>query len=121
MEIDGVRRRVETVVDGDSVHCRSSAGVASFSLVPAFEVHSAVGPGSGAVCPLPGTVIAVYVKVGETVSEGQVLMVVEAMKMEHQITAGIDGNVAEVRFAVGDRVAQGDLLVEVTKLPGEKV
>ncbi len=114
IEIDGVRVRVETVVHDDSVHCRSAAGVASFSLVPRFEVHRAIGLGAGPVCPLPGTVIAVHTNVGEQVIEGQILMVVEAMKMEHQITAGSDGIVAEVRFAVGDRVAQGDLLVKVT-------
>jgi biotin carboxyl carrier protein len=63
------------------------------------------------VCPLPGTVIAVYVEVGQTVGEGHVLMVVEAMKMEHKITATSAATVGEVRFAVGDRVDQGDLLV----------
>ncbi len=44
-------------------------------------------------------------------SDGQVLMVVEAMKMEHKIVAPADAVVSEVRFAVGDRVDQGDLLV----------
>ena len=113
IELDGVRLSVETVVDGDSVHCRSAAGVASFTLEPRFEVHRAQGLGAGAVSPLPGTVIAVHTTVGDHVTEGQTLMVVEAMKMEHQITAGTDGIVAEIRFAIGDRVSQGDLLVKV--------
>ncbi|HSP28525.1 MAG TPA: biotin/lipoyl-containing protein, partial [Ilumatobacteraceae bacterium] len=65
----------------------------------------------GPICPLPGTVIAVHVAAGDSVTDGQVLMVVEAMKMEHKILAPGDGTVAEVRFAVGDRVDQGDLLV----------
>jgi biotin carboxyl carrier protein len=60
---------------------------------------------------LPGTVIAVHVAVGDTVTDGQVLMIVEAMKMEHKILAAGDATVDEVRFAVGDRVDQGDLLV----------
>ena len=67
--------------------------------------------GSGPVAPLPGTVIAVAVEAGQHVDADQVLMVVEAMKMEHQITAPAAGIVAEVRFGVGDRVDMGDLLV----------
>ena len=55
--------------------------------------------------------IAVHVAVGDSVVEGQLLMVVEAMKMEHKITAPSESVVAEVRFAVGDRVDTGDLLV----------
>ena len=67
--------------------------------------------GGGPICPLPGTVIAVHVAVGDAVVDGQVLMVVEAMKMEHKILAAGDATVSEVRFAVGDRVDQGELLV----------
>ena len=55
--------------------------------------------------------IAVHVAVGDSVVEGQLLMVVEAMKMEHKITAPSESVVAEVCFAVGDRVDTGDLLV----------
>jgi biotin carboxyl carrier protein len=60
---------------------------------------------------LPGGVIAVAVAPGDAVTAGQLLVVVEAMKMEHRITAPSDGTVAEVRAAVGDQVAAGDLLV----------
>jgi biotin carboxyl carrier protein len=63
-------------------------------------------------------VIAVHVSAGDRVAEGQVLMVVEAMKMEHTIVAAGDSTVDEVRFAVGDRVDQGDLLVALHHDPG---
>ncbi|MGB7879017.1 MAG: biotin/lipoyl-containing protein, partial [Ilumatobacteraceae bacterium] len=56
-------------------------------------------------------VIAVHVEAGASVVDGQLLMVVEAMKMEHKIVASGDATVTEVRFAVGDRVDTGDLLV----------
>jgi biotin carboxyl carrier protein len=56
-------------------------------------------------------VIAVHVEAGQEVAEGQLLIVVEAMKMEHKITASHDATVGTVHFAVGDRVDQGDLLV----------
>ncbi len=61
--------------------------------------------------PMPGTVVQVLVKVGDVVTSGQPLIVVEAMKMEHTIKAPADGTVAEIHFKVGDPVAEGaDLL-----------
>ena len=73
--------------------------------------HDDVAAGGGPICPLPGTVIAVHVAAGDQVVDGQLLMVVEAMKMEHKIVAAVASTVTEVRFAVGDRVDSGDLLV----------
>ena len=89
----------------------SSVGSLVWNRVPRFVDHDDVVAGGGPVCPLPGTVIAVHVADGDEVIEGQLLMVVEAMKMEHQIVAGGPSTVTEVRFAVGDRVDSGDLLV----------
>ncbi len=114
LEIDGVRTRVETIIEGHSVHCRSSAGVSSFALVPRFAIHTGPTASHGPVSPLPGAVIAVHVSIGDEVVAGQTLMVVEAMKMEHQIRSATAGIVAEILAGVGARVAQGDLLVEVT-------
>ena len=94
-----------------TVHTRSAAGAVTFALVPRFALHDAQAEGGGPICPLPGTVIAVHVAAGDSVTDGQVLMVVEAMKMEHKIVAPADAIVSEVCFAVGDRVDQGDLLV----------
>jgi len=111
IEIDGVRHGVDVTPDGDTVRCRSAAGAVPFTLQPRFVEHAADVAGGGPVCPLPGTVIAVHVENGQTVSDGDVLMVVEAMKMEHKITSAGAATVSEVRFAVGDRVDQGDLLV----------
>ena len=117
IEIDGVRHGVDVTPDGHTVRCRSAAGAIAFTLQPRFVEHATDVAGGGPMCPLPGTVIAVHVEAGQTVSGGDVLMVVEAMKMEHKITAVSAATVSEVRFAVGDRVDQGDLLValEVTE------
>jgi propionyl-CoA carboxylase alpha chain len=106
-----VRHAVDVVADGSTVHTRSAAGAMSFIQAPGFVIHDADSEGSGPVSPLPGTVIAVHVEVGQSVGDGDVLMVVEAMKMEHRITAHGDAVVADLPYAVGDRVDAGDLLV----------
>ena len=123
IEIDGRRAAVSTEIvhhtlglDDDgvgavTVHTRSAAGALTLTRAPRFVLHDAQAEGGGPICPLPGTVIAVHVAVGDAVTDGQVLMVVEAMKMEHKIVAPSDATVSDVRFAVGDRVDQGDLLV----------
>ena len=69
---------------------------------------------SGAVrSPMPGLIIAVTVEVGEKVSSGTPLLIVEAMKMEHQITAPKSGVVKQLNYAVGDQVKDGDALLVI--------
>jgi len=111
LEVDGVRHDIGVRIDGTRILTSGSAGALEWSVPARFDEHDAAASHGGPVSPLPGTVIAVHVAVGEAVIEGQLLMVVEAMKMEHQITAQADATISEVRFAVGDRVDQGDLLV----------
>ena len=62
--------------------------------------------------PMPGQVIAVNVQTGAKVKAGDVLVVVEAMKMEHSITAPKAGTIKRLLCAVGDRVEEGVELVE---------
>ena len=118
VEIDGVRHSLSVVVSdlpgGDrSVLVHGRLRSESFVVPATFEIPESTQAGGGPVCPLPGTVIAVHVEVGQTVRDGDLLMVVEAMKMEHKITAAIDAEVTAVHFAAGDRVDQGDLLVSL--------
>ncbi|HIA01747.1 MAG TPA: acetyl-CoA carboxylase biotin carboxyl carrier protein subunit, partial [Myxococcales bacterium] len=63
--------------------------------------------------PMPGTVLKVHVAVGDVVTENQILVVVEAMKMEHAVRAPKDATVARICFNEGAPVAQGDILVEM--------
>ncbi len=111
LELDGQRRIIDVELDGRFAHTRSRAGALTWEQSPVFVDHDAEMVGGGPICPLPGTVIAVHVTAGQTVEDGDLLMVVEAMKMEHKITALGAATVTEVRFAVGDRVDSGDLLV----------
>ena len=116
IEVDGVRRVVEATIDDHAVRTRSAAGAIVWTQLPRFDDHDAEVAGGGPVCPLPGTVIAVNVEAGDEVAAGTVLMVVEAMKMEHKITATAASTVTDVHFAVGSRVDQGDLLVSLDLL-----
>lgn len=114
IEVDGLRRVVDVHRSGESVRARSrGVGSAVFRRAPRFVDHDAEAGGGGPICPLPGTVIAVHVEAGDHVEAGAVLMVVEAMKMEHKITAAATSTVTDVHFAVGDRVDQGALLVSL--------
>jgi propionyl-CoA carboxylase alpha chain len=122
VEIDGRRHVIDVEIDdanGGSVRTRSASGSIDWRQAPRFVVHDIAESGGGPHSPLPGTVIAVHVSAGQLVRNGDLLMVVEAMKMEHKITATADAVVGEVRFAVGDRVDQGDLLVTL-ETPDEK-
>jgi biotin carboxyl carrier protein len=63
--------------------------------------------------PMPGTIVNVAVKVGDIVKKGQVLVIVEAMKMENEIVSPIDGTITSSGVTKGDTVNAGDLLVQI--------
>jgi 3-methylcrotonyl-CoA carboxylase alpha subunit len=65
--------------------------------------------------PMPGKIIAIEVKAGEKVKRGQALLVMEAMKMEHTINAGLDGVDENIFFGVGEQVAEGAVLISLTQ------
>ena len=75
---------------------------------------SARGEG-GITAPMPGLVLTIKVKEGDTVQAGQALLVMEAMKMENAITASYNGTVSRVYVREGDSISEGDLLVEVAR------
>ena len=80
-------------------------------------VHSAiplpVTPGNQVKSPLPGTVLKVNVAVGDAVKAGDVLMIIEAMKMENEVCAPSDGVVKQIAVSKGAMVATGDTLVVI--------
>ena len=63
--------------------------------------------------PLPGTIIQVIVKEGDTVSIGQKLLTMEAMKMENNVLAEKDGTIRSIKVKPGDTVLQNDVLAEI--------
>ena len=102
-----------TVVAGDGVIEVRMAGQ-SWTLGTRPPRVKDTGGGDGRVmAPMPGRVLAVDVAEGQIVAEGERLLVLEAMKMEHRLTARTAGKVRAVHIAVGDQVADGMMLVEI--------
>jgi biotin carboxyl carrier protein len=88
--------------------------------VPRFPEHGAgEAVAGGLASPMPGKVTAVFVEEGDAVDAGALLVVVEAMKMEHRIVAPRAGLVTAVRAELGHQVARGDVLVVIE--PSESV
>jgi len=78
------------------------------------EAGSADGDSDGGMtAPMPGKILEVKVANGQSVTAGELLLVMEAMKMEHRIVAPSDGVITMVNFSTGDQVQQGDILVEM--------
>lgn len=74
----------------------------------------AAAAGAGAIkinSPMPGNILSVKASAGQAVKKGDVLMILEAMKMENEICAPQDGTIASVQAAAGDSVESGDVLV----------
>ena len=63
--------------------------------------------------PLPGTILKINVKIGDMVTEGQNVIVMEAMKMENQIQTTKGGEVTAIKVNVGESVLQDDVLIEI--------
>jgi biotin carboxyl carrier protein len=63
--------------------------------------------------PLPGTILKLHVAVGDTVAEGQNVLVMEAMKMENQVQTTKAGEIVAIKVNVGDVVQQDDVLIEI--------
>ena len=80
---------------------------------PAAAPAPAVGAGEKVTAPMPGTILDVKVSQGASVSKGDVIMVLEAMKMENDIVAPCDGSVTSIVVKKGDSVQSGDTLATV--------
>ncbi len=111
MESDG--RRLAFAVDrhGDRWLVQGMLGGIEFRELPRYPAAGLDDEAGGLRAPMPGSVLAIEIGNGDAVTKGQLLLVLEAMKMEHRITAPRDGNIGELSVAVGDQVENGQLLV----------
>ncbi len=115
MEWNGRRTGYRVTRAGDEMHLTGPRGTVTVGVVPRFKPLGRVGAvGGGLAAPMPGKVLEVSVEPGQRVEAGRVLMVLEAMKMEHRVHAPADGTVTAVLVAAGDQVATGAELLAFT-------
>jgi acetyl-CoA/propionyl-CoA carboxylase biotin carboxyl carrier protein len=111
--LDGERRTWACARDGDLTRVGIGGRVWSFREERLELRHGAGGDRASLEAPMPGNVLAVKVGEGDRVSEGDVLVVLESMKMELQVVAPADGVIGGLTVSEGDQVERGQALVEV--------
>jgi biotin carboxyl carrier protein len=114
MVVDGVRRRFDVRRYENAVHVDSALGSAAFRPVDRFPSKEGQRPSGSLVAPMPGTVVKVLAAPGDTVTKGDPVVVIEAMKMEHTIGAAGDGTVAEILVEVGRQVDIDEVIAVIT-------
>ena len=116
LDLDGVRRRFDVAWlpgEPETVVVDSPAGSATLRVLPRFVDPTAQAPAGALVSPMPGTIVHVGASAGDLVEAGQVLLTLEAMKMEHAVTAPAAGTLTHVAVTVGQQVDQGAMLAVV--------
>jgi acetyl/propionyl-CoA carboxylase alpha subunit len=111
--IGGVRRRCTVDLAGQNVWVNASEGQLNLTVRPRFPDAGAQHAAGSLTSPMPGAVIRVGAAIGDKVAAGDVIVVIEAMKMEHGIAAPGDGVLAELLVAQGDQVDTGALLAVI--------
>jgi propionyl-CoA carboxylase alpha chain len=113
LEVAGVRYRFDVTRSGGAVWVDSAFGHVRLVCVPRLPEPAVIAEPGSLVAPMPGNVVRIDAAVGQELSAGQPVLVIEAMKMEHQIAAPADGRLTEIRVAPGDQVQAGDVLATV--------
>jgi 3-methylcrotonyl-CoA carboxylase alpha subunit len=114
IRMGGHRQSLSVYAVGGRFSVFGPAGHAVLELLdPTRGAGDAVGAAGGLVAPMPGKLMSLLVSPGQAVRQGQALAVMEAMKMEHTISAPRDGVVAEWLHAAGDQVAEGAELLKM--------
>ncbi|HET6626276.1 MAG TPA: biotin carboxylase N-terminal domain-containing protein [Nocardioidaceae bacterium] len=109
----GVQRMFAVFVHAEQVDVESALGHVALRRLPRFvDPADQVATGS-LLAPMPGTVVRIAVAQDDPVSAGQPVLVLEAMKMQHTVTAPHDGVLTEIPVAVGQQVASGAVLAVV--------
>jgi 3-methylcrotonyl-CoA carboxylase alpha subunit len=117
-ELGGRRLDASVVVAGEKRHVFLDGRRYQLSRVdPLYQGSEGQGAEGGLVAPMPGKVIAWLAQPGADVDKGAPLLILEAMKMEHTITAPAAGMVKAFRFAVGEQVTEGAELVDFVRKP----
>ena len=111
--VNGASYQVEMENAPAPVQKPAQAPAAATTTTPAPKAAAPAGAGKPVTSPLPGVIIEVSVKEGQTVKAGQKVAVLEAMKMENEIQAPADGTVTAILVNKGDSVLEGAEIVKI--------
>ncbi|GGR42999.1 propionyl-CoA carboxylase alpha chain [Nocardioides luteus] len=113
LEKDGLRTGYTVSIDGASVDVDSAFGHTALKRRPRFTDPALQTQPGSLLAPMPGSVISVLAEIDQDVTEGQPLLVLEAMKMQHTVTAPTDGVLTQINVKPGDQVAADEVLAVV--------
>ena len=113
IEIDGQRFFSKVTKNNETVVVHMPWGDAVLEILPRFVLPGSEVQAGGLIAPMPGKVIDLKVKVGSKVKKGETLVILEAMKMEHQVKASEDGKVSKLLIRKDDQLENGALLMVV--------
>jgi propionyl-CoA carboxylase alpha chain len=118
LEVDGAHHRVHVATSGDRIWVQGPDGDVALRSIPRLPDGGGGGDvAGGLLAPMPGKVLSVAVGAGDLVEAGQLLLILEAMKMEHRVVAPASGVVVSVGARQGEQVQGGDLLVVLEEAP----
>jgi len=116
IEVDGVAVACSLHQVGTTWYVNSPDGQSELVEQPRFPDAASARTAGGLVAPVPGRVISVEVSIGDVVEVGQTLVVMEAMKVEHRVSAPTEGKVVELLVAPGDNVDVHQLLIQMESI-----
>ena len=113
--VNGTQYEVD--VEREKEEARPVVAAPRPAAAPKADVPKAAAAGDAnghkAVAPLPGTIMQIFVNVGDQVKRGDKILMYEAMKMENNFLAEVDGEIKDIKVRVGDNVLQGAVLVVI--------
>jgi propionyl-CoA carboxylase alpha chain len=113
LSLDGIQRSFGIVSANDRFYLHSTLGPQVIRRIPRYPARQSVSEAGAASSPMPGQVLKILVGVGQRVTIGEPLIILEAMKMEHTMRAAVDGVVEEILVEQGDVVGPGQALVQI--------
>jgi acyl-CoA carboxylase subunit alpha len=114
LDREGLETTYDVAVHGAQVDVDWAGGHAAYRVVPRFSDPTASVASGSLLAPMPGTVVSVAAETGQQVEAGQPMLVLEAMKMQHIVSAPTAGRVARIDVGPGDQVAAGEVLAVVS-------
>jgi propionyl-CoA carboxylase alpha chain len=115
LDVAGVRHRFDVAVYDGTVYVDSALGPVTLRRVPRFLDPSEQAAAGSLLAPMPGSVVRLAVAVGDRVKAGEAVLWLEAMKMQHKISAPADGVIAELPVCAGQQIDVGAVLAVVTE------